>query len=547
MDEEPAQPLGWTATRADISWTPGAGSKGDQTMLITQSLRRAASVQPDRIALTAGPVRRTWAQLAERTPRLAGGLRALGLADGDRIAILSNNTAAFYELYLAAPWAGLVMVSLNTRWSPREMAEALTDCSAAGLVVDAEFADLAADLRKAAPSVRVLLASNGAAISAATSWEVLAEGEPIADHARGPDEAAYLFYTGGTTGRAKGVILSAMNIYVAGLSSLHTAGVSSRSNYSISVPLFHMSGGGLIAGQLAAAAGAQLLPRFEPEASMAAVEAGRATHVVWVPTMLTMLLNSLAFGRYDLSSLERILYGSAPMPQAVLARALEALPNVQFTQYYGMTELSGNATFLGPEAHKAKGENPRLRSVGIAVPGVEVKVIAPDGASAATDQVGEICVRGPTLTPGYWGQPDKTAEAIKDGWMHTGDLGRMDAGGYVFIVDRLKDMIVSGGENVYSSEVENALYQHPAVKECGVVGVPDEKWGEAVCAVVHLFEGASVSAEDLVAHCRTLIGGYKTPRRIVFSADPLPKSAAGKILKTELRAAHPVIAETSGA
>jgi long-chain acyl-CoA synthetase len=508
-------------------------------VLITQNLRRAALLQPERTAVSCGEARRTWRETLERVRRLAGGLGRLGLAQGDRVAILGANSTAFWELYLAAPWARMIMVSLNTRWSAAEMSDALADCGAAALIADPDLLDLSLELRQANPAVSHLVTTGPADPRANASWEELARERPgVDDQAAPADDPAYLFYTGGTTGRAKGVMLSALNFYVAGLSSLHTAGVSDRSTFSISVPLFHMSGGGLVAAQLAAAGGADLIPRFEPRASMAAVERARATHVVWVPTMLTMLLASPEFGRHDLRSLERILYGSAPMPEAILARAMDAMPGVRFTQYYGMTELSGNATFLGPEVHEKPAPNPRLRSVGVAVPGVELKVVRPDGSMAKAEEIGEICVRGPTVTRGYWGQPEKTAEAIRDGWMHTGDLGRVDEDGYVFLADRLKDMIISGGENVYSTEVENALYKHPAVHECAVIGLPDETWGELVCAVVHPAEGASPTAEELAAHCRQYIGGYKIPRRIILTSEPLPKSAAGKILKTELRRLH---------
>jgi long-chain acyl-CoA synthetase len=211
-----------------------------------------------------------------------------------------------------------------------------------------------------------------------------------------------------------------------------------------------------------------------------------------------------------------------------------------------MTEVTGNATWLGPDEHAPSDPpNPRLRSVGTAVPGVEVRVIGGDGAEASANTVGEVCIRGPTLTQGYWGNAKATREAIVDGWMHTGDLGHMDGKGYLYVVDRLKDMIITGGENVYSSEVENALYAHPGVKECAVIGLPDDFWGEIVCAVVHPAASAELTAEALIAHCRTRIGGYKIPKRILFSADPLPKSAAGKILKTELREAYGVASASS--
>jgi long-chain acyl-CoA synthetase len=506
-------------------------------VLIGQNLRRAARIAPDRLALVSGPHERTWRQLLDRVSRLASGLRGEGLEPGDRVAILSNNSAAFFELYFAAPWAGLIMASLNSRWSVREMIEALEDCAPRCLIVDAEFAHLAEALQAAVGSISIVIQAGdepNAGAEAGRLWDDLASASPIADAAVDEDAPAYLFYTGGTTGRAKGVILSARNFHTAGLSSLYTGGYSEASVISLSVPMFHMSGGGLIAAQMAVAAAAHIIPRFEPVASMAAVAAAGATHVVWVPTMLSMLLDSPAFGEHDLSSLQRIFYGSAPMPPSLIARALAAIPGVSFTQYYGMTEVTGNATWLGPEVHTEGAETLRLRSVGRAVPGVEVKVVGASGKDAAPGEVGEICIRGPTITQGYWNQPEKTAEAIVEGWMRTGDLGHMDAGGFVFLVDRMKDMIISGGENVYSSEVENALYQHPAVRECAVIGEPDEKWGEIVSAVIYA-EDTLVDATDLIAHCRALIAGYKLPKRLHFSAEPLPKSAAGKILKAELR------------
>jgi len=500
-------------------------------MLITQRLRRAAQLRGAKVAVTCEGHSRTWNEVRERVARLAGGFRELGLLPGERIAILSDNTLPFYELYFAAPWAGLVMASLNTRWSLAECADALNGCEAAALVVDEAYLPLAQELRECVPSLRIVIARGFDA-----QWDELAtSARGASDRSTAPNDVAYLFFTGGTTGRAKGVMLTSLNLYAAGLSMIHTSGVSDTSVLAINVPLFHMSGGGLWNTQLTAAATVCLLRKFEPDSSMATVEAERVTHVVWVPTMLSMILNSPSFGRYDLSSLERIIYGSAPMPEALLRRALQELPRTRFTQYYGMTETSGTGVSLQPEDHDVRAPNPRLRAAGVVVPGVELRVVRPSGTEAAPGEGGEICLRGPIITKGYWGEAEKTAEAIRDGWMHTGDAGYVDDEGYVFVVDRLKDMIITGGENVYSIEVENAVYTHPAVKECGVIGLADAKWGEIVCAVVHLAEGAWLDEESLREHCRGLIGGYKLPRKVIFSENPLPKSAAGKILKAELR------------
>jgi len=260
------------------------------------------------------------------------------------------------------------------------------------------------------------------------------------------------------------------------------------------------------------------------------------THTLMVPTMINLLVNHPDLGSYRLDGLRSVLYGASPMPAAVITKALELQPACRFTQAYGQTEASPVATLLHHEDHQITGPLAhRLAAAGKSVLGVEIAILDPEDQPVALGEVGEICARGEVVMSGYWNQPEQTAAALRSGWLHTGDGGRMDADGYVYVVDRVKDMIVTGGENVYSAEVENALYRHPAVAECAVVGIPHDTWGEAVHAIVRLKPGQPASSEDLLAHCKPLLANFKQPRSIELREDPLPVSGAGKILKSELR------------
>jgi long-chain acyl-CoA synthetase len=279
-----------------------------------------------------------------------------------------------------------------------------------------------------------------------------------------------------------------------------------------------------------------MIQGFTPEGVMAAVQSERVTDVLLVPTMIQMLVDHPAIGSYDLSSLKNIVYGASPISEAVLARAIAALPNVHFTQAYGMTELSPIATLLHWNEHIGEGRaKGRHRAAGRATLGCEVRIVDAGDEPVPYGTVGEIVVRGDNVMMGYWERPEETAKAVIDGWMHTGDGGYMDEHGFVFVVDRVKDMIISGGENIYSIEVENAITQHPAVAQCAVIGIPDERWGELVHAVVVTKPGAKVPANELIEFCKTLIAGYKCPRSVEISENPLPLSGAGKVLKRDLR------------
>jgi long-chain acyl-CoA synthetase len=506
-------------------------------MNTTHGLRRALQINPNGLATVYGDRRRSWREIGERVARLAAGLRALGAAPGDRVAILSLNSDRYLELYLATAWAGTVVVPLNIRWSPLENEDAMRDCRAGVLVVDKAFAPTGAALAKAVPGLTLVYADDGEVPAGMESYEaLLARSAPMPDAMRTAADLAGIFYTGGTTGRSKGVMLSHGNLMANSLNALGEGMFPASTVYLHAAPMFHLANGAAMYSLLLSGGSNVIIQSFTPEGVMAAVENEHVTDVLLVPTMIQMLVDHPALASRNVSSLKNVIYGASPISEAVLDRATRALPKAQFTQAYGMTELSPIATLLHWNEHigdgRAKG---RHRAAGRATLGCEVRIVDSDDKPVPYGTVGEIVVRGDNVMMGYWERPEETARAVIDGWMHTGDGGYMDEHGFVFVVDRVKDMIISGGENVYSVEVENALAQHPSVAQCAVIGIPDERWGERVHAVVVARAGAEASAAELIEFCKTLIAGYKCPRSVEISANPLPLSGAGKILKRELR------------
>ena len=506
-------------------------------MNVTHGLRRALAVNPDGLATVFGPRQRDWREVGERVSRLAGALHELGAREGDRVAVLSLNSDRYLELYLGIAWAGCVIVPLNNRWSVAENEAALRDCRAGLLVVDETFSAVGTALSKAVPGLGLVYAGDGDVPDGARGYEdLLARAEPVPDAMRAGADLAGVFYTGGTTGRSKGVMLSHGNLMANALSALAEGLFPAGTRYLHAAPMFHLANGCAMYAVLLGGGANVMIPSFTPEGAMAAFQDSRATDVLLVPTMIQMMVDHPALPRYDLSSLVRVAYGASPISEAVLDRAIRALPHVEFTQLYGMTELSPIATCMHWSEHtgesRAKG---RHRGAGRAALGCEVRIVDADGVTAPRGTVGQIAVRGDNVMMGYWEQPDETARAVVDGWMHTGDGGYMDEDGYIYVVDRVKDMIITGGENVYSIEVENVIAQHPAVAQCAVIGIPSERWGEQVHAVVVPKGGACVSPEDVIAFSKTLIAGYKCPRSVDVSEVPLPLSGAGKILKRELR------------
>lgn len=510
-------------------------------MRFTQHLQRALARHPDALATQCGGRRHSFRQMHGRVARLAAALRGLGVQPGDRVGVLALNSDRYLEAYMAVPWAGAVIQPVNTRWSLAEIARTLDDCDTRVLLVDDSFAAAGAELRQRSTSLRTLVhAGDGPAPDGQLPYEgLLADHAPLADAGRGGRDLLAVFYTGGTTGSAKGVMVPHQALVYNGLVAA-ASGFARDGERGLHVaPLFHGAAATLM-GALWTVGGAQLaLPAFTPAGVLQAIERERIHTTVLVPTMLQMLVDHPDAAAHDLGSLRLLAYGASPISEALLDRALRLLPHTGFLQCYGMTELAPMITLLMPELHVGEGRaRGKIGSAGQPIVGVELRVVDARGRDLAVGEVGEVIVRSPAHMLGYWNRPEDTAQALQrepnPGWMHTGDAGWLDDEGFITLVDRLKDMIVSGGENVYSAEVEQAVSRHPAVAACAVIGVPDERWGERVHAVVVLKPGHSASAEHIAAHCRTLIGGYKCPKSVDF-VDALPLSGAGKVLKTQLR------------
>ncbi len=495
----------------------------------------------DRTVIADGAYSATFAEHADRVFRLGHGLRErLGVGKGDRFAVMSMNSHQFIELYHAAFLGTGVVNPLNLRLSGRELDYILRDSGTKVAFVDATFAPLLAQARqlggKECPVEQVVLI--GAADSTEAPFdltydELLAAAEPVQPDAPEETDPVVLMYTGGTTGLPKGVLVSQRAEM---LNTYHVTMVMGRRSDEVNLmqtPVFHAAS---MVGCLATmTSGSKLvtMPMFDPGGVLKLIEAHGVTQTTMVPTMVGMMLQHPDFRPEALKSLRQLTYGASPMPAAILDTLLKILPDLEIQQGYGMTECSSVLTMLTTDDHLQGG--PRLRSVGRAVPGVDLCVQDEEGNLLPSGEVGEVCARGGNFMEGYWNKPDATEEAFRDGWYHTGDAGYLDEEGYLFLVDRVKDMIVTGGENVYSAEVENAISTHPAVAQVAVIGIPHDLWGEQVHAIIVPREGAEVTEDDIIAHTREAIAGYKVPKSVEFRAEPLPLSGAMKVLKRELR------------
>jgi acyl-CoA synthetase (AMP-forming)/AMP-acid ligase II len=430
------------------------------------------------------------------------------------------------------------MMPMNTRWSAAECAYAINDAGAEILFCDEAFKGLATEIKPQVEKLNTLIYCGDAATpTGMLSYEdLVAASDPVPDAGRSGDDLAGVFYTGGTTGFPKGVMLSHTNFYVGGVSNAHDLNMQDSTVYLHAAPMFHMADLIWFSALTFMAGTHVVIPAFTPEATLAAIEKHRPQQVLLVPVMLQMVLQSEKLAQTDVSSLQQIIYGASPITEAVLKDAFVKFPNISFIQAFGQTELSPVATILPPQYHVFSGPKAgKLRSAGRATRVCEIRIVDAQHHDVAQGEVGQIAVKGPITMLGYWNNPEVTAETIVDGWVMTGDAGYMDADGFVFLMDRVKDMVVSGGENVYSAEVENALGQHPDVATSAVIGIPSAQWGESVHAIVILHPGAAVTTEQLQAHCHDLIAGYKCPRSIEYRTDPFPLSGANKVLKTELR------------
>jgi fatty-acyl-CoA synthase len=504
---------------------------------------RAEALWPNKEAVVDGERRLTYGEVGSRVRGLAAYLQGQGLRPGDRVAILEVNSHAYLEAYFAAAAAGAVLVPLNYRLNADELAFILRDAGARWLLSRGGFASLARQAAAGADVESLIWIGEGqaeergelgyeAAIQAGASAPLV----PVDPES---DQAAQLYYTSGTTGRPKGVILTQANVSLHALGTIAELGLAESDVWGHIAPMFHLADAWATFAITLVGGRHVMIPSFNVEPVLAAIEAEGITLSNLIPTMLNLMLNHPRVGRYCTDSLRMLLSGGAPIAPELVRRIVEVF-GCEYVQTYGMTETSPYLTLsllkehlraLPPSqqlAYRAKTGRPFVT--------VELKVVDAQGQPVRADgeQVGEILARGPTVTPGYWNLPDQTREAFRDGWLCTGDLATVDAEGYLDIVDRRKDMIISGGENIYSIEVENALYQHSAVLEAAVFGLPDETWGEVVHAAVVLRPEQRASEEALIAHCKQLLASFKAPRGISFLTE-LPKTGSGKICKRVLR------------
>lgn len=508
-------------------------------MYLTQTLHRAARVHPRKPATIFGGRRTDYATMQERVARLAGAFRVAGVKPGDRVGILALNSDRYLEYFYATYWAGAVVNPCNIRWSVGEIAYSLADCDTRVLLVDDQFLPMLPQLRGEAVCISTVIhCGDDETPAGMLNYErLVAETDPAEEIVRGGEDLAGIFYTGGTTGFPKGVMLPHRSLYANGLALQSVWGDMSDMVGLHAAPMFHLADGTLSNALAMAGATHVMVPMFNPAAVAKAIEKERVTTALLVPTMIQMLVDAPGTREHDLSSLEFIMYGGSPISEVLIDRALAVMPKATMLQLYGMTELGATATLLKPVYHSGAGRAlGKIRSGGQPCMITDVRIVDAEDRNLPRGTVGEIVARGPGVMLGYWNKPDETAKALKHGWMHTGDAGYMDEDGFVFIADRIKDMIVTGGENVYSVEVENAVACHASVQQCAVIAIPDDKWGEVVHAHVVCKPGSTVTLPELQEHCKTLIGNYKIPRSLEVAAS-LPVSGTGKILKNKLREA----------
>lgn len=506
---------------------------------VSRILARARRFYPDKLAVIDGETRLTYSALGARVDRLAGAFHGLGLQRGDRVAILDVNSVRYLEAYYACAAAGLVLVPLNFRLAPRELDHILNDAGARVLLLAASFHPIYEEVRGHVPTVQSVVTFGTAATPPGMIdyEELLGNAKPLeAPVETELDEVIQIYYTSGTTGEPKGVCLTNRNMIASALDAIVSLGITPKDIWLHAAPLFHLVDA-WATWSLPLVGGTQATINFEPRRVLEVIEREKVTMTGLPPTMINLLANHPQVGAFDKKSLRQIMYGGSPTPLGVLRKGYEAL-GCQFRHAYGITETSGIVTLFPPEDPRFEGPEERIRrtaSAGQALPHLDVRVVDDAGNDLAPGQVGELLIAGPRVMKEYWKKPEATANAIRDGWYYSGDMGYRDEEHHIYVVDRKKDMIITGGENVYPIEVENVLSTHPAVLEVAVLGVPDDTWGEAVKAVVVLRPEHRATAQELIDFCRGKIAGYKIPKAVDFSREPLPKTGPGKIAKRILR------------
>ncbi len=497
-------------------------------------LRRTAARAPERPAILCGSTQWTYAELDTITNRLADGLGGLGIAKGDRVAILSRNSHAFVALRFAAARLGAVLVPINFMLTADEAGFILRSSGSRLLAVGPEFVETGQAAAAASPSVERLIWLPGeeptAAPAGLTGFDSLLGRDIVPEVAVDSGDLAQIIYTSGTESQPKGAMLSHGALLWEYASCIIEGEMAADDRMLHAMPLYHCAQLDVFLGPAVYLGAAGVVAaRPAPDAILGLIERHRITSVFAPPTVWIALLRSPAFDRTDLSSLTKGYYGASIMPVAVLHELQRRLPRVRLWNLYGQTEIAPLATVLRPEDQLRK-----AGSAGRPVLNVETRVVDPEMRDVRPGEVGEIVHRSPQLLSGYYNEPAKTEVAFRGGWFHSGDLATVDDEGYITVVDRMKDMIKSGGENVASREVEEAIYRLPQVSEVAVIGLPDPVWVEAVTAVVVAKDGHSLDAEAVIAHCRACLASFKAPKRVIF-ADALPKNPSGKLLKRELR------------
>ena len=485
-------------------------------------IHRAESCSADRLAVVFGDRCLTFMELGAECRKTAGALRSLGAMPGDRVAVLAPNSDHYLSLYVGAPAAGFVIVPLNTRHAEPELKYQLEDAGTRFLIAQGDVGDLGKCVEQV--------------IDMETDWPALvAAAEPIElGEGIDPETTAGFFYTGGTTGASKGVVLTHANLISNAWNVMVAMSMNGDDTYLVVAPMFHAAGTAAVLSAIWLGATQVVLGAFDPAATLDLLESEQATLTLGVPTMIAAMNREQAERPRDTSSLRMLYYGGSPIATDIVRSATKSFPNAEMCHLYGATELAPLATTL--RNHELHLDGDLARSAGPPIVGVDVRIAAEDGAQVAAREVGHITVRGPNVMKEYWNMPEQTAEVLRDGWYWTGDLGFVDENGNLFLVDRSKDMIISGGENIYSTEVEEILFMHASVREATVFGIPDDQWGEAVHAVV--VAETPATQEELIEHCREHIAGYKVPKSIEFRTEPLPVSGPGKVLKRELRAPY---------
>jgi long-chain acyl-CoA synthetase len=493
---------------------------------LAQILQRAIALYPRRTAVVDGAQRFTYRQLGERVHRLAGALKERGLKRGDRVAILDWNSHRYLEAYYACAHAGLAFMPVNSRLAVPELRYVMKDSDARALLFSDPFAAVFEELTG---SVEVPVRLGSEYEKMIERAAPLREPQPTE-----LDEIMQIYYTSGTTGEPKGVCLTNRNMYAGGLDGVVALAATREDSWQHSGPLFHLATSFAV-WTMPLVGGTQVSVHFEPQRAIDSIAGEKVTMTSLPGAILGMIAEHPDVQK--LASLRAIIYGGAPTPMGVLKKAGAALPPA-LSHTYGITETAGFTTNLKPADHIFDGSEAQLRrtaSAGQATPLIDVRVVDDDGRDLPAGAVGEVVCGGPKIMAGYWRKPEATAAVLRNGWYHTGDMGSLDEEGYLSLVDRKKDMIISGGENVYSIEVESLLSLHPSVAEVAVIGIPDGRWGEAVTAIVVPRPGARQDAAELIAFCRGKIAGYKLPKSVVFRAEPLPKTGPGKVAKRVLR------------